>query len=487
LAVSNDREASGAFASSFLFILLMSSPFQPLAKPALLLLTALLLSPAAHAAVSGTPPPGRKDLIVDETAMVQEWVLPVYPESALKEKIGGRVVIRIVVDADGAITTSRVLNSVDPRLDEAVLTMLKQWKFSPATENGKRIPWCLDVPVVFDPVRGAKAWRKGLLPDAGMSPISPSGGGAEPKNTPPGDYPATLKDRKLAGWVRFSCRVTKDGRPSDPKIMGASHVDFVLPALTALKTWDFTPAKQGDLVKEGEVKGEVAFDDYTAKPLVVLSANQITGPEGAEPSANPQILASADAVWPTDLLLAGTGGEAVVQFTVSDEGDVKDAKVQSATKPEFGEAALAAIQMWYFRPGMSDGRGVATSLWKKFTFKPTEADAKDDEAVLMRDLRDGKIADSRGLDEQLTPIRRVSPIYPVALIAAGKPEGSAQIEFVIARDGRARLPRIVSATHPEFGWAAATALSQWVFKAPLREGKPVDVRVRIPVSFTPPN
>jgi hypothetical protein len=48
------------------------------------------------------------------------------------------------------------------------------------------------------------------------------------------------------------------------------------------------------------------------------------------------------------------------------------------------------------------------------------------------------------------------------------------------------LPRIVSASAPEFGWAAATSVSQWLFKAPRRKGKPVDVKVAMPVSFDVP-
>jgi len=42
------------------------------------------------------------------------------------------------------------------------------------------------------------------------------------------------------------------------------------------------------------------------------------------------------------------------------------------------------------------------------------------------------------------------------------------------------------ATSEESGWAAATAVSRWVFKAPRRDGKPVDVRVGIPSDSKPP-
>jgi TonB family protein len=77
-------------------------------------------------------------------------------------------------------------------------------------------------------------------------------------------------------------------------------------------------------------------------------------------------------------------------------------------------------------------------------------------------------------------------MYPTALKKNGRPSGQAVIEFVIDRDGRARLPRIVSASDEQFGWAAATAVSQWVFDMPRRNGQPVDVRVKIPFQFKVP-
>jgi TonB family protein len=60
------------------------------------------------------------------------------------------------------------------------------------------------------------------------------------------------------------------------------------------------------------------------------------------------------------------------------------------------------------------------------------------------------------------------------------------IDIVIDRDGRVRLVRVASASLEEFGWAGATALSLWVFRPPTKGGAPMDVRVRVPVKFTPP-
>jgi TonB family protein len=92
---------------------------------------------------------------------------------------------------------------------------------------------------------------------------------------------------------------------------------------------------------------------------------------------------------------------------------------------------------------------------------------------------------ARGLDGALNPCYQISPVYPAALVDE-KAEGEAQIGFIIDRDGRCRLARIVSATREEFGWTAATAIERWVFDPPKRHGQPTDERVSIPVNFSAP-
>src|ERR1041384_1146423 len=79
------------------------------------------------------------NVLAESHATLREWKPPVYPVEALKEKIGGLVVVRIIVDESGAITTARVLQAKDPRLGDAALAAVKTWKFTPAIENQKPI------------------------------------------------------------------------------------------------------------------------------------------------------------------------------------------------------------------------------------------------------------------------------------------------------------------------------------------------------------
>ena len=76
--------------------------------------------------------PGR-EVITDIThPAVVSQVLPQYPESAVKEKITGVVVLELMVDTEGKPSDLKVLESPDPRLTEAAVAAVKQWKFAPA-------------------------------------------------------------------------------------------------------------------------------------------------------------------------------------------------------------------------------------------------------------------------------------------------------------------------------------------------------------------
>lgn len=78
--------------------------------------------------------------------------------------------------------------------------------------------------------------------------------------------------------------------------------------------------------------------------------------------------------YPRALYKSKVQGEAVVRFRVTRTGVVLSAEVASATAPEFGESALAAVRLWRFLPPVK--AGVATEGKAELPFKftpPAEA------------------------------------------------------------------------------------------------------------------
>jgi TonB family protein len=92
------------------------------------------------------------------------------------------------------------------------------------------------------------------------------------------------------------------------------------------------------------------------------------------------------------------------------------------------------------------------------------------------------IPSAKELDKPLASIRQEKPIYPYALQSDGI-SGKAEIEFIVDREGKACLPRIVSSTHDDFGWAAATAVERWRYQPPTKGGQKVDARTSVVVTF----
>jgi TonB family protein len=443
----------------------------------------VLLFTVLHFAAFAAPPAGAVDPDLYGAAVLRTGFRPEYPADARKAKVGGDVKLRLIVGPDGKVSSVRIVEAADPRLSVAAEKAVKMWSFDAAIEKGLPVASCLDCTLQFDPAEPRRGASAPLLGEE--FPQTSETTPARPKATPPGHYPTVLTDRLVPGTARFTCGVSPEGHAVAPRVRAVSHVDFIQPTTEALAEWEFTPAMQGDLPVATELQGEMTFDAPTATPADVLAANGITAPDGAVPALAPEIRFMADPVWPVEALLRGQAGSAEVSFTVTEGGDVTDVKIEAASAPEFGQALAAAVETWAFAPSFDGGRAVAVHLRKRAEFKLPAGD--EPEARLATALRDGAIGNAKGLDAKLAPVFQMAPQYPAALKRGDKPAGQALIEFVIDRDGRARLPRVISAAREEFGWAAATAAAQWVFQPPRRGGQPVDVKVRVPFQFAAPD
>jgi TonB family protein len=77
-------------------------------------------------------------------------VSAVYPDEAKAARVTGMVILEIVVDTRGDVRSARVLRSI-PELDQAAITAVKQWKFTPTVQDGVAVPLIMTVTVNFTP------------------------------------------------------------------------------------------------------------------------------------------------------------------------------------------------------------------------------------------------------------------------------------------------------------------------------------------------
>ncbi len=74
---------------------------------------------------------------------------PRYTEIARKARIQGVVILQTIIDKEGNITNVKVLKGLPLGLTEAAVSAVRQWKYEPATLNGKPVAVYFNLTVKF--------------------------------------------------------------------------------------------------------------------------------------------------------------------------------------------------------------------------------------------------------------------------------------------------------------------------------------------------
>jgi protein TonB len=86
------------------------------------------------------PPPTQPPAFVRPGGVIREprplvHPAPTYPDIARQARVEGLVILEATIDERGEVTGARVLRSV-PLLDDAALTAVRQWRYTPTLLNG---------------------------------------------------------------------------------------------------------------------------------------------------------------------------------------------------------------------------------------------------------------------------------------------------------------------------------------------------------------
>jgi len=76
-------------------------------------------------------------------------VPPAYPEIARLARAEGTVILEALLDATGKVESVRVLKSMPLGLDDAAVTAVRQWRYTPTQLNGVPVPVLMTITVVF--------------------------------------------------------------------------------------------------------------------------------------------------------------------------------------------------------------------------------------------------------------------------------------------------------------------------------------------------
>jgi len=83
-----------------------------------------------------------------QAAVLVKRVAPVYPSAAIKDGVRGEVRVKATIGKDG-VPTNLTAVSGDPRLVQAALDAIRQWRYRPATLEGQAIETTTTVTVAF--------------------------------------------------------------------------------------------------------------------------------------------------------------------------------------------------------------------------------------------------------------------------------------------------------------------------------------------------
>jgi len=311
----------------------------------------------------------------------------------------------------------------------------------------------------------------------------------KPTKTVPPVYPYNMRLAGLQGAVTLEYIVTPAGAVAEAFVVASNNPWFERPALDAVLQWKFSPAKKNGRAVFTRVQQQLTFSLSGAPVENFWELQRAKRPESLPAELRwdipPEARHSMFPIYPFVDLQAGRSGKATLRFLVGGNGEVLQSRLLSATTPEMG---LAAIDGWQFKPARkADGTPSLALLAIAFEFEPRRGDvpvSAEAQRILGEIRRGGKkLVALAELDAKPQPLSRRPPAYPSSLEKKGQ-AGHALIEFYIDERGDAQLPRVVEASAPEFGYAAAQAVATWRFKPPLCEGKPVIARVQVPVNFS---
>jgi protein TonB len=113
-------------------------------------------APNPTASPEPTPPPARsagpaQPDAIDTPPRILAVVKPVYPPFALRARVGGVVILRVLVSETGLPLDVEVIKGAGGGLTEAAVEAVKRWKFEPGRRNGAAVRTWTTIPIPFEP------------------------------------------------------------------------------------------------------------------------------------------------------------------------------------------------------------------------------------------------------------------------------------------------------------------------------------------------
>jgi TonB family protein len=265
-------------------------------------------------------------------------------------------------------------------------------------------------------------------------------------------YPPALRDAGVSGSVQVRFRVNTDGTASSPEITSSTDPRFDAPTLAAVSRLRFSPAE---------------MDGRPVPVWAELPINwQVAGlPAAAPPSGSPP---------PPD-----TGGprpdSATPSWPAVPGGPAGSGTPSAPAAPSTGVSGL----LW-MAAGIASALLLVAIAWVGGLFRGAGREPADAFA-------DTRVYEEAEIDVQphlLNPEALDDARHDVpAALRYARASGRVVTSFVVGADGRPDDVRVVKASHPELHEPALRVLHGLRFKPGQLGGRPVAVRVSLPIEW----
>lgn len=358
--------------------------------------------------------------------------------SAADLQSGDFVEVWVEINEHGYVTDVSIKSATDPKLGAASARAVRHWRYAPAMSQGQATSARFVQPLRFgaDDVTSvsiagapAKVRRK-------VSPIVPEG------------------FEHATAEVTVALAIDDTGKVTEAAVVSSSVEELNEATLAAARQWTFAPAIDRDQAVSSRVYVPFHYVGQPARPVQTETVAQLADNETLTPvrQVNPRLNAE----------LSRLDGEVQIALTVDPRGFVSEATVAHASHEGLGEAALAAVRQWRFKPVVKDGQPIAIRARQPFVF-----------------ANGGQVAVAEV--DRLPRIRRTAqPNLPAELEGV---QGYARVVFDLDEFGGVASATVNETSHEVFAAPAIEAAKAWRFAPAVKDGKPTRARVVVPFVF----
>jgi len=184
-------------------------------------------------------------------------------------------------------------------------------------------------------------------------------------------YPEDARKQGIEGTVILEATADIEGNVQDVKVLrGVEGLNQA--AVDAVKQWTYEPMMINGKPKPVVFTVTVRFklNDKGAKTGSEggVAGGTASGAKRAGEGQEPKIVKKVDPVYPEGARKQGLQGDVIIEATVDEAGNVKEAKVLRGVNG-LNQAALDAVEQWTYEPAVVDGKPKAMKFTVTIRFK----------------------------------------------------------------------------------------------------------------------